>query len=89
MESDNARYFYLRLVDAEGRVVTSDNTTRLHIKNAGCGQLIATGNASPNDMPSFRSPTPAVFRGRALAIVRGNGNPGPVSLDIDMINEKP
>ncbi len=87
--TDDLAYVTIELVDAEGRVVTSDNTTRLHIKNAGCGQLIATGNASPNDMASFRSPTPAVFRGRALAIVRGNGNPGPVSLDIDMINEKP
>ena len=87
--TDDLVYVTIELVDAEGRVVTSDNTTRLHIKNAGCGQLIATGNASPNDMASFRSPTPAVFRGRALAIVRGNGNPGPVSLDIDMINEKP
>lgn len=74
----------LELVDAEGRVVTSDCSTRLAISNTGCGELIACGTASPTDMQSFRSNTVTVFRGRALAIVRSNGQAGRVSLSAEM-----
>ena len=73
-------YVTIELVDAQGRVVTSDSKTKIKIANAGAGQLVACGTASPNDMASFRSTTPTLFEGRALAIVRSNGQAGSVRI---------
>lgn len=78
-------YVTIELVDAEGRVVTSDCSTRVHIENTGCGQLIASGSASPTDMSSFRSKDITLFRGRALAILRSDGQAGPVSISAAII----
>lgn len=74
----------LELVDANGRVVTSDCSTQINIRNEGAGELIACGTGSPNDMRSFRSTTPTVFRGRALAIIRSNGKAGKVKVKAEM-----
>ena len=81
-------YVTLELVDAEGNVVTSDCTTQISIRNAGAGELIACGTASPNDMKSFRSTTLTAFRGRALAIIRSNGVAGEVKLETEMVEKK-
>lgn len=81
-------YVTLELVDAEGNVVTSDCTTQISIRNIGAGELIACGTASPNDMKSFRSTTPTVFRGRALAILRSNGVAGEVKLQADIVEQE-
>ena len=63
-------YVTIELVDAQGRVVTSDSERSISITVSGDGQLLASGNASPTDMESFRSPSPRLHQGRALAIVR-------------------
>ena len=81
-------YVTIELVDSEGRVVTSDCTTQLEITNEGCGDLIACGTGSPNDMKSFRSNKLTVFRGRALAIVRSNGQAGPVKIRAEVVKKE-
>lgn len=82
-------YVTIELVDAEGRVVTSDCSTQVCIENTGCGQLIACGTASPTDMQSFRSNTVTLFRGRALAIVRSDGTAGSVSINAQIQEPEP
>ncbi|MCR4613766.1 MAG: DUF4982 domain-containing protein [Bacteroidaceae bacterium] len=81
-------YVTIELIDDDGNVVTSDSETRLNVTNIGAGELIGCCTGSPNDMESFRTTTPTVFRGRALAIVRSNGTAGTVELKAEMM-EKP
>lgn len=81
-------YVTIELIDDEGNVVTSDCSTQLDVTNIGAGELIGCCTGSPNDMESFRTTTPTVFRGRALAIVRSNGSAGKVDLKVEMV-EKP
>ena len=76
----------LELVDADGRTITSDCSTQIAITNEGEGELIACGTANPSDMRSFRSTTPTLFRGRALAILRSNGVAGEVKLKAEILN---
>lgn len=82
-------YVTIELVDAEGRVVTSDCSTQVSIENTGCGQLIACGTASPTDMKSFRSNTVKLFRGRALAIIRSTGKAGNVNIEAQIQEPEP
>lgn len=63
-------YIIAELIDADGNVVTSDSQRIVHFTTDGDGILLAGGNASPTDMASFRSATPHLFEGRALAILQ-------------------
>lgn len=72
-------YVTIELVDAEGRVV-SDSQRKVFIQVEGEGTLLAAGNASPTDMASFRSTAPALFEGRALAIIKSNDQEGSIRL---------
>lgn len=83
-DTNDLAYVTIEVVDDEGNVVTSDCETKLTIANTGAGDLIACGTANPTDMNSFRSNTLTVFRGRALAILRGNGTAGTVSISAEM-----
>jgi hypothetical protein len=73
-------YVTIELVDAEGRVCTSNSDMTVQLSAEGDGQMIAAGNASPTDMQSFRSSTPRLFQGRALAILRSGDRAGNIRL---------
>ena len=49
---------------------------------SGVGSVAASGNASPNDMRSFRSLTPVTFRGKAIAVVQPDGSKGRIELKV-------
>lgn len=72
-------YVVAELVDADGQVVRTDDR-RVTFSAGGAGTLLASGNASPNDMESFRSPAPMLFEGKALAILRSTDEPGEMTL---------
>lgn len=72
---DDLSYVKIELIDSDGNVVP-DGDRPLTLSAMGCGEIAAAGNASPTDMKSFRSLTPNTFRGRAIAIVRPDGNRG-------------
>lgn len=74
-------YVNIYVTDNKGRVVTDSNLP-LKISLQGNGQVIA-GNASPTDMPSFRSLTPKAFKGCALAIVCPTGEKGILTLLVE------
>ena len=75
-------YVTIEVVDSEGRVVTNDCSTVISISAAGDGALLASGNASPTDMESFRSATPRLYNGRALAILKAGNTEGGITLTV-------
>lgn len=83
LKSDAAdlSYVTIELVDAEGRVV-NDSRRQVDIRVNGTCTLLAAGNASPTDMQSFRSSKPALFEGRALAIVKSTDSEGTADIHV-------
>ena len=65
-------YVQVDIVDAQGRVVP-DDTRRLSLSIDGSGQLAGFGSANPKAQGSFQANQAKAFRGRALAILRGDG----------------
>ena len=82
-DEGDVAYVMLEVVDSLGRTVTSDCTTRLKVENIGAGELIGCATGAPDDMESFRSFTPRVFRGRAQAVIRSTGQAGAVDLRVE------
>ena len=78
-DGNDLAYITIELVDAEGRVI-SDSQRKVSLSIEGNGTLLAAGNASPTDMTSFRSTSPALFEGRALTIVKSSDEAGSISL---------
>ena len=76
-------YVTIELTDAEDRVITSDSERKIHISVEGAGILLASGNASPNDMESFRSTTPRLYSGRALAIIKSTKQRGNITVKVE------
>lgn len=74
-------YVIVELVDKDGQVV-NDSERKVAFTVTGNATLLAGGNASPTDQESFRSSTPRLFRGRALAIVKGGENAGKAVLTV-------
>lgn len=81
-DEGDVAYVTLEVIDSQGRTVTSDCTTRLKVENIGAGELIGCATGAPDDMESFRSTTPRMFRGRAQAVVRSAGKAGAVELRV-------
>lgn len=75
-------YVTIELIDNEGHVIINDNSTMINISATGNGTLLASGNASPTDMESFRSATPKLYNGRALAILKVNDTEGSIILTV-------
>lgn len=74
-------YVKIEIVDEEGNIVP-DTDIPVNIEFSGSGAIIASGNAAPDDMESFRSLTPKTFRGRAIAILQPNEKAGELSLSV-------
>ncbi len=74
-------YVHIEIVDAEGQVVPDANLP-VKIEMEGAGTVIASGNAAPDDMQSFRSLMPNTFRGKALAILQPDGKEGKMQLTV-------
>lgn len=72
-DKNDLSFIKIDLIDAEGNVVPDSDQT-INIQCEGDGSIIASGNAAPDDMKSFRSMKPKTFRGKAIAIVQPNGD---------------
>lgn len=73
-------YVTIELVDANGQVITTNSELQVMLSCTGEGALLAAGNASPTDMESFRSTSPRLYNGRALAILKSNTSEGTIHL---------
>jgi len=78
-DRNDLAYVHILLVDRKGNVI-SDSQAKIKLSVSGAGTLAGSGNGSPTDMESFRSNTPRLYRGRALAILRPTGKLGEVYL---------
>ena len=78
-DPNDLAYIQVEIIDDAGRLVP-DATVTVHLTASGNGHLIAAGNASPDDLKSFRNPVCTTFRGRALAILQPSSEPGNLSL---------
>lgn len=74
-------YVKIEIVDARGRVVP-DTEVELTLEATGNGTIVASGNGAYTDMESFRSLTPRTFRGRAIAILQPDSQPGAIGLRV-------
>lgn len=72
-------YLTVEAVDAEGRV-DPNAAVAVELAVSGPGELVAAGNASPNQPASFQRPRFLTFRGRALAVVRPTGGAGTITV---------
>lgn len=81
-------YVTAELVDAQGRVITSNSTQQITFSVDGEGTLLASGTASPNDMASFRNTKVKLFEGRALAIIRTSKTAGDIHVSVTATNTK-
>lgn len=80
-DAEDLAYITVELVDGQGRVV-SDSGRTVSFSVDGQGELLASGNACPNDMESFRNPSPRLYNGRAQAIVKSTGREGAFTLRV-------
>jgi beta-galactosidase len=78
-DRDSLLFVPIEIVDAGGQVVPTA-VSRLNLLVDGAGELLAFGNASPWISGSFRDAVTEAFRGRALAVIRSTGKPGPVKI---------
>lgn len=53
---------------------------RVNYTITGNGELIATGNGSPDQMTSFQQPTCKTFNGKALIVIRPFARPGKITV---------
>lgn len=68
-------YVLIELVDAQGRLVPETGRA-ITLAPSPAQQLVGSGNAQPDDMESFGSLSPKLFRGQAMAILRATRTPG-------------
>jgi beta-galactosidase len=73
-------YVAVEIVDASGNRVP-DASTRIDLVISGSAELIAFGSANPVAMGPLQSSTAQTWNGRALAIIRGRGRKGRVTLE--------
>jgi len=81
-ESGILSYVWIEVIDDSGRLVTDDDKM-IAITVSGDADLIATGNASPVDMDSFRSNPFSTFQGRALAIIKRKSKQSGYSITVN------
>jgi beta-galactosidase len=72
-------YVTVEVVDAAGRKVPNADHA-IHFTVEGEGALAALGNGNPLSTESYRGSQRQAFRGRCLAVVKSNGQPGSIRL---------
>jgi beta-galactosidase len=81
-------YITVEAIDGKGNLVPNAN---LMVKTSvsGAGELLASGNASPDDMESFRKPEFKLFNGKGLVIVRPSTKAGSIEVKAEAENMNP
>ena len=74
-------YVKIEIVDKDGNVVPNA-AIPVKLECTGNGNIIASGNAAPDDMKSFLSLMPKTFRGKAIAIIQPNEQKGEIKLTV-------
>ncbi len=72
-------YISVEVTDQNGNIIP-DGKFPIILKISGVGELLAAGNACPNEPESFKDPKCKTFRGKALVIIRPTGKPGLINV---------
>jgi beta-galactosidase len=67
----------------ENLVPNTDITVKFTV--SGGGELLASGNAAPDDMQSFRKPECKTFNGKCLAIIRPYAKAGSIKVNAEAV----
>ena len=78
-DRNDLAYVTVEITDAKGNLLP-DATNLVHFTLSGAGELAAVGSGAPNVMESFRQPQHTAWHGRALAILRPQGDRGKITL---------
>ena len=62
-------YITVEVVDNAGNFIP-DAGIKVHLAVTGDGEMLASGNAAPNDMESFHNIICKTYNGRCMAIIR-------------------
>ncbi len=77
--TDDLAYVTAEIVDSEGQVHPAADRT-IYFAVTGAGELAAVGNGNPISEESYRAHGRTTYRGRCLAVVKSNGQPGQIRL---------
>ena len=72
-------YVQVEAIDEAGNLVP-DASLRVSVTVSGPAEILAAGNASPDQMESLKDPAFNTFRGKALVIIRSDGNAGNITI---------
>lgn len=72
-------YVTVEVADENGNVIPNADIP-VNFTISGEGELAAAGNASPNQMTSFRQPKCKLYQGKAIVIIRPSGKAGTITL---------
>jgi beta-galactosidase len=78
-DRNDLSYVSVEVRDKEGNLVTN-SAIKIKLTVTGDGELLASGNAAPDDMKSFRKPLCRTFNGKCLAIIRPFTNAGSIKV---------
>jgi beta-galactosidase len=87
-DRNDLAYIAIEIIDAEGNLVP-DAALPVHLNLTGEGELLATGNAAPDQMASFKQPQCITYRGRSLVILRPTSTPGTISITAEAQGLRP
>ena len=81
IKADRSDLAFVRIdaLDVNGNIVITDNS-RVEISVDGCGERVASGNASPDDMKSVNCSEINLFRGQGQIVVRPFERKGEISI---------
>ena len=77
--ADDLCFIWVELADDEGIVDVVDDD-RVRVSVSGPAELLSLASAAPSTRESFVDDEHHTYRGRALAIIRGTGEPGTITL---------
>jgi beta-galactosidase len=78
-DRNDLSFVKIEVVDANGQLVSQDSHT-VNLTISGDGELIASGNGSPNDMSSVNKNVIKSFNGRSQAIIRPFATAGTITV---------
>lgn len=78
-DRNDLAFVKIEVHDDAGQLVPTDSIS-IELSLSGGGELIASGNANPDDLESFNKPIIKTYQGKALAIIRPFPTPGNIVL---------
>lgn len=78
-DRNDLAYIMIEVVDDQGQLVP-ENEIEINLELAGNGELVASGNASPDGMESVNKSIIKIYQGRAQAIIRPYTTAGEIKL---------